>query len=141
MKTLANFVINAGVILASVGTMVGMSGALFVIPSINEGEPSMIWSLTGIACAAVWGWLMFLGMDDGEDRPQLNYVGCAFSLIVQMLNCLVLSVLQGTILLLWIVMMVFGKVSALDMPWLLISNVGMLLIILNGCRMIFLTSK
>jgi hypothetical protein len=116
-------------------TAVSVCGALFVMPSINGGDPSIYWSLAGIASAAAWGAMIWFG--DELPLP----VGLAFGISACMhhLAIAVLGVMQGGIVALGLLLAVFGVFPDPSFGLVILgSNCVMLLVLLVATAPMFI---
>ncbi len=125
----------AHIALATITSM-SVCGALFVIPALNGGDPSLLWSVIGIVSAFAWGALNLFTLVSEEFPPPLA-LAFAISACMHFLAIGTLAVLQGFLLVIMLLAFAFGNLPPLGGELvLMISNCVMLVVLVCAAAVI-----
>ncbi|TDE34680.1 hypothetical protein [Antarcticimicrobium sediminis] len=134
MKIVKWIGVNVAHIALATVTSMSVCGALFVIPALNGGDPSLIWSLIGIASAITWGALNLVS----DDFPAPLQIVYAISAFIHFFAIGTLAVLQGLLFVITILFLIFGDPPALNSEFaLMVSNCVMLVVLACATAVIF----
>lgn len=135
MDILQRIGISIAYLSVAAATVTSVCGALFVMPGLNGGEPSQIWSLIGILSALVWGSLIWFA----DELPRPSFLAFGIAMCMLYLSVCTLALLQGLLLLLWVPLSFFGYPPTIDREFILLcTNCLMLLILLAVVALMFL---